>query len=63
MCNKRVAKNKYGLSLNDRKNLKDQSENNDANNYGENNSSNTNLPRILIFQVDTGKNVVWNYRK
>ena len=63
MCNKRVAKNKYGLSLNDRKNLKDESENNDANNYGENNSSNTNLPRILIFQVDTGKNVVWNYRK
>ena len=63
MCNKRVAKNKYGLSLNDLKNLKDQSENNDANNYGENNSSNTNLPRILIFQVDTGKNVVWNYRK
>ena len=63
MCNKRVAKNKYGLSLNDRKNLKDQSKNNDANNYGENNSSNTNLPRILIFQVDTGKNVVWNYRK
>ena len=63
MCNKRVAKNKYGLPLNDRKNLKDQSKNNDANNYGENNSSNTNLPRILIFQVDTGKNVVWNYRK
>ena len=63
MCNKRVAKKKYGLSLNDRKNLKDQSKNNDANNYGENNSSNTNLPRILIFQVDTGKNVVWNYRK
>ena len=63
MCNKRVAKNKYGLSLNDRKNLKDQSKNNDANNYGENNSSNTNLPRILIFQVETGKNVVWNYRK
>ena len=63
MCTKRVAKNKYGLSLNDLKNLKDQSENNDANNYGENNSSNTNLLRILIFQVDTGKNVVWNYRK
>ena len=63
MCTKRVAKNKYGLSLNDLKNLKDQSENNDANNYGENNSSNTNLPRILIFEVDTGKNVVWNYRK
>ena len=63
MYTKRVPKNKYGLSLNDSKNLKDQSENNDDNNYGENNSSNTNLPLILMFQVDTGKNVVWNYRK
>ena len=54
---KRVAKNKYGLSIKNR-NLKNQSENNDENNNGGNNSNNTNLARTLKFQVDTGKNVV-----
>ena len=55
---KRVAKNKYGLSIKDSKNLKNQSENNDENNNGDNNRSNTNLARTLKFQFDTGKNVV-----
>ena len=40
---KRVAKSKYGLSIKDSRNLKNQSKNNDDNNNGENNSNNTNL--------------------
>ena len=55
---KRVAKKKYGLSIKDSRHLKNQSKNNNDNNNGDNNSNNTNLARTLIFQVDTGKNVV-----
>ena len=62
MYTKRVAKNKYGLSIKDSRNLKNQSENNDDNNNVENNCKNTNLDGTLIFQ-DTGNNVVWNSRK
>ena len=49
------------MSIKDSRNLKNQSQNNVDNNNGENN--NTNLAQALIFQVDTGKNVVWNSRK
>ena len=56
MCS--VAKNKYRLSIKDSRNLKSQSQNNDDNNNDENNSNNTNLGGKLIFQVDTGNNVV-----
>ena len=51
------------MSVKDSTNLKNQSENNDENDNGENNSNNTNLAQTLVFQVDTGKNVVWNSRK
>ena len=51
------------MSIKDGRNLKNQSENNDDNNKGENNSNNTNLVQTLVFQVDTGKKVVWNSRK
>ena len=63
MYTKCVAKNKYRLSIKNSRNSKNQSQNNDDNNNGENNSNNTNLARTLLFQVDTGKNVVWNSRK
>ena len=63
MYTKRVAKNKYGLSIKDSINLKNPSENNDDKNNGENNSNNKNLAQTLIFQVATGKNVVCNSRK
>ena len=56
MCTKRVAKKKYGLSIKDSRQLKNQSKNNNDNNNGDNNSNNANLARTLIFQVDTGKN-------
>ena len=46
------------MSIKDSRNLKNQSENNDDNNNDENNSNNTNLGGKLIFQVDTGNNVV-----
>ena len=51
MYTKRVAKNKYGLSIKDSRNLKNQSENNDDNNNVENNCKNTNLDGTLIFQT------------
>ena len=58
MYMKRTAKKKYGLSINDSRHFKNQSKNNNDNNNGDNNSNNTNLAGKLIFQVDTGKNVV-----
>ena len=51
---KRVAKKKYGLSIKDSRHLKNQRKNNN----GDSNSNNTNLAWALIFQVDTGKNIV-----
>ena len=55
---KRVSKKKNGLSLKDSRHLKNQSKTNNDNNNGDRNSINANLARTLIFQVDTGKNVV-----
>ena len=42
---KRVAKNKYGLSIKDSRNLKNQNENIDDVNNGNNNSNNKKLAR------------------
>ena len=58
MYKKHVAKKKYELPIKDSRHLKNQRENNNDNNNGENNRNNTNLAQTLIFQVDTGKNVV-----
>ena len=52
------SQKKKGLSVKDSRHLKNQGKSNNDNNNGDNNSSNTNLARTLIFQVDTGKNVV-----
>ena len=49
---------KYGLSIKDSRHLKNEGKNNNENNNDDNNSNNTNLARTLIFQFDTGKNVV-----
>ena len=58
MHTKRVAKNKYGLSIKEIRNLKNPSDNNNDKNNGENNSSNNNLAQTLISQVGAGKNVI-----
>ena len=53
-CIRNAWPKKYGLSIKDSGHLKNQRKNNNR----DNNSNNTNLARALIFQVDTGKNVV-----
>ena len=57
MYTKRVAKNKYGLSIKESRNLKNPSDNNDDKNNRESNSNNKNLAQTLISQAGTGKNV------
>ena len=57
MYTKRVAKNKYGLSIKESRNLKNPSDNNDDKNNRESNSNNKNLAQTLISQYfETLKN-------